>query len=74
MKIILKQMIAILHLLGGVSMLQRASFSSYSNYIYYIYCVDIFVDSCQVSKLLRKHAKFKFILRIINYIKKHKTD
>ena len=37
MFIILKQMIAILHLLNDVSMLQRASFSSYSNYIY---CVD----------------------------------
>ena len=31
---ILKQVIAILHLLNDVSMLQRASFSSYSNCIY----------------------------------------
>ena len=36
MEIILKQIIAILHLLNDVSMLQRASFSSYSNYMLYI--------------------------------------
>ena len=36
-------MIAILHLLNDVSMLQRASFSSYSNYIYFSPCSVSFV-------------------------------